>query len=94
MVERQGEGPVAIRWDEIARIITYKYDLFSTDEICIGFLTDKNVEPWVEIREEWEGFLEACKEMKRRFPTIPEDWYSEIMVPVFDRKETVLYERN
>jgi hypothetical protein len=90
-VLRNGEVLAHVRWSDVKRIIAYKYDLFGTDEICVGFLTAPDADSWLEISEEWAGFLEATSKMEMSFPTIPKDWYNEIMVPAFERKETVLW---
>jgi len=91
-VIRCGETLASVRWRDVRKIITYKYDLFSTDEICVGFFTDEDADTWLEISEEWKGFLEAVEMMERWFPSIPRNWFNEVMVPAFERKETVLYE--
>jgi len=89
---RAGQVVASLRWSDVRKIITYKYDLFSTDEICVGFLTAPDAEAWFEISEEWPGFLAAVEKMEELFPSIPENWYRDVMVPVFARKETVLWE--
>ena len=81
-----------IFWSEITQIIAYKYDNFSYDEICVGFVPKNKSDPWLEISEEWEGFLRAKEKMEEMFPSINKEWLGEIMVPAFERKETVLYE--
>ena len=78
-------------WSEIKQIIAYKYDNFSYDEICIGFVPKQRDESWLEISEEWEGFSQAKREMETVFPSINKEWLEEITLPAFERKETVLY---
>jgi len=80
------------RWSDVKQIITYKHDLFSTDEIRVGFLAATEADSWLEISEEWSGFKEAIARMEELFPSIPGDWFWEVAVPAFDRKETVLWE--
>ena len=41
----------SVRWADVKRIITYKYDLITTDEICVGFPTAADAESWLEISE-------------------------------------------
>lgn len=82
----------SVNWVDIKKIIVYKYDNFTTDEICVGLLTALDADSWLEISEECSGFMEAVEKMREVFPSIPEDWYIEVMVPVFERKETVLWQ--
>lgn len=85
-----------VRWEEVREIRTYKIDLFSYDEICLGFEvtgvgTTEGETQWIEVTESDQGFRSLAEEMKRRFPAIPSDWYSEVMFPAFAPCEAVLY---
>ena len=91
-VMRDRDLLATVRWSEVRKIIAYKYDLFAYDEICIGFLKEPDADGWLEISEEWKGFREAIRRMEEIFPSIPKDWFNEIMVPAFERKETVIYQ--
>lgn len=82
----------SVRWSDIKKIITYKYDLFTTDDICVGFLAEKDAEMWLEINKDWDGFPVATNRMESLFTSIPKDWFHSVMVPAFERKETVLWE--
>ena len=83
----------SIFWSEITQIIAYKYDNFSYDEICVGLVSKNESDSWLEISEEWEGFLSAKEKMEKIFPSIKKEWLGEIMVPAFECKKIVLYER-
>lgn len=87
-----GEILASVQWCHVKKIITYKYDLLTTDVICVGFLTEKDAHSWLEISEDWHGFREATDRMESRFPSIPKDWFVNVMVPAFERRERVLYE--
>ena len=89
---REDDVLASVRWSDVKKIIAYKYDLFATDEICIGFLASSDAASWPEINEQWSGFREAATKMEAIFPSIPKDWYVEIMVPALECKETVLWE--
>jgi len=45
----------------------------------------------LEISEECVGFPEVAAEMRRRFPTIDEAWYADVMQPPFATNYTLLY---
>ncbi len=80
-----------ISWSNVTKIITYKYDNFTTDEICVAFRTWRESDAWLEVSEEWLGFSELMKVMKQRFPEINSGWYMAVMQPPFERRETVLW---
>lgn len=81
-----------LRWSDVRRIIAYKYDLFSYDEICVGFLTDPTADDWLEISERSDGFADAMKFVEARFPSIPDRWFWDVSRPAFVRNETVLWD--
>lgn len=90
----QGQKVLAsMLWTDVRKIAAYKYDLLSCDEICVAAIGESE-DSGIEVSEEWQGFGAFIAEMERRFPSIPEDWYGEVMVPAFARKETVLFERS
>jgi len=93
-VMRGGEKLSLVRWCEVKKIIAYKYALYTTDEVCVAFLTQKDADSWLEINEDWEGFREATDQMVSLFPSIPKDWFCNVSIPAFERKETVLYEES
>lgn len=87
--ERDPETHDTVSWNEVAEIQTYKYDLWSTDEICLAFTIDGK--SWTEISEEVQGFGELCRAMSEHFPTIKENWFREVMLPAFATNHRMLY---
>jgi hypothetical protein len=85
-------GSRTVGWSTVARIRTYKVDLFSVDCICLLFELDG--EPPLEVTEESNGFNRFMDVLLERFPTIPPDWYGTVMQPPFERNEAVLFERS
>ena len=82
-----------VRWTDVARIQTYKLDLFTTDCICLLF-ESRSGQPPVQVSEEWEGFNDLFGPLSAAFPSIPQSWYMEVMSPPFQAKRTVLYDAN
>lgn len=80
-----------VRWADVARIQTYKLDLVTTDCICLLFESRSGGEP-TQVSEEWKGFADLFGPLTAAFPTIPKDWYTEVMQPAFETKRTVLYD--
>ena len=85
------QGGRKVRWDAIRAITTYKRDLVIYDDICLEFQTDAGV--WVEVSEEEPGFRCLVTEIERRFPGIPQDWFTTVMHPAFKPNERVLWQR-
>ena len=48
----------------------------------------------VQISEEWSGFADLFEPLSLAFPSIPRDWYTEVMDPAFRENRRVLYESN
>ena len=80
-----------VRWSDVRRIQTYKLDLVTTDCICLLFELDGAKVP-VQISEEWSGFADLFEPLSLAFPSIPRDWYTEVMDPAFRENRRVLYE--
>ena len=81
----------SVRWRNVARILTYKVDLLTTDCICLLFeFIDGS--PAVQVSEEWGGFDEIFGPLSAAFPTIPSDWYLAVMTPAFEANRRVLYD--
>ena len=82
-----------VHWTDVSEIVTWKNDLLTTDEICLSFRISIDPDKYVWISEETPGFIEASEEMGKRFPSIPNYWYSSAMQRPVDRNETVLYSK-
>jgi hypothetical protein len=81
---------ISFRWQDVGEIVTFKRDFFTWDDIRLAFhITDG----WVEMSEQWDRWTDVCMEMARRFPTIPERWYFEVMLPPFETCYRTLYRR-
>ena len=80
------------RWADVSRIETYKWDLFATDLICLGFTVDSKQVTY-EVDEEMSGFSELRDSMRSHFPSIPEDWWGVVAQPPFATNLRLLYER-
>jgi hypothetical protein len=92
------EGPpIRVPWDSVRRIRTYKIDLFSYDEVCLGFeLPDPNAAGaslWIEVTESNQGYRPLVQQMEAQFPTIAANWESEVMFPAFESCEAILFSR-
>ena len=81
---------LAIAWADVAEIATFKRDLYIYDDIRLSFRR-RGTDLWLEISEECAGFPEMAAEMRRRFPTIDEAWYLDVMQPPFATNYTLLY---
>ena len=56
-----------VDWVDVKKIITYKYDLYTTDEICLGFFLGTNENIYWEIAESWVGFNVVVEKMELVF---------------------------
>lgn len=83
-------GTSLIRWPDVNRIIGYKLDLFTTDEICIELHVGDRA---IRFSESTPGWYQFVARLQKVFPTIPKGWDMDIMVPPFATNYTVLFER-
>lgn len=87
-----GETKARVRWADVVEIATFKHDLFSIDEICLGFRrADSDTFAWAG--EEDLGFAALREEVDRRFTGIQPDWFWEVMVPAFEEKWTTIWQK-
>jgi hypothetical protein len=92
-LRRADAGCDEFRWDQAERILAYKVDLLTTDEIFVAFeYHDANGRQMTfEVSEECPGFQDFMTALGRAFPTITADWYPRVMKPAFARNLIVLY---
>ena len=83
---------VEVRRSDVAGIVAYKRDNFTTDEIRLVFQVVEPGDSVHEVSEEWPGFEELFATLEGEFGINP-TWYVEIMQPPFAPTPRVLYER-
>lgn len=89
-VFEEEEKKCSVRWSDAVEVFAYKMDLFTVDEICIGFRVDSAGAYWW-VSEEFAGYREFVEELSRRFPGIRADWFSDVAFPAFVEKRTTLW---
>jgi hypothetical protein len=84
------EEPLSFCWRDVEEIRTFKLDLLTTDDVRLAFRVSDG---WYELSEEHTGFMELSEAMRAKFPSIPEDWYQEVMQPAFATNQRTLWKR-
>jgi hypothetical protein len=86
---RSPPDPFRAQWSSIRRIMGFKVDCFSVDQIRMEF----SFEPgnFVVVTEDSPGFRQLMEEAERRFPSL-EGWFQKIFLPPFAPCITLLYE--
>lgn len=85
-----GRAEFAVRWDDVVEIAAFKRDLFTCDEICLGFRTRGGDEFW-SVGEDDAGFEGVVTELERRFSGIRTDWRAAVMKPAFRENWTRIW---
>jgi hypothetical protein len=83
---------VAVPWAVVDRIVAYKRDNVTTDEVHLAFELRDPPGAVREVSEEWPGFEELFGALEREFG-ISAGWYMEVMHPAFAPNLRILYER-
>jgi hypothetical protein len=78
-------------WGEVREVVTFKRDCGIYDDIRLAFRIDDD--DWIEVSEEAEGWSDLTAAVERHFPSVPTDWYWTVMLPPFETRYRVLYER-
>ncbi len=80
-----------ILWNEIEKLVAYKMDLGTIDEICLDVVYG---EYQITITEETPGWYQFVEKTKEIFPFIAKNWDSTIVYPAFATNLTIIYQRN
>ena len=83
-------GPKKIKWESIEKIVAYKIDLMTTDEVRMDIVYG---DYQFTITEETPGWFQFIIKTRSVFPTITKDWDTKILFPAFATNYTVVYER-
>lgn len=81
---------IQITWDSVVEIVVFKRDLFSIDEICLGFRC-RGRDDYQWVGEEDLEFSALQAEVEKRFSGIRTDWFQEVAVPAFRENWTVIW---
>lgn len=74
---------VKISWDIVSEVFAFKRDLFTVDEICIGFRINDEGE-YYEINEEMENYTELINFLNIPFAGIKQNWFTDVAHPAFE----------
>ena len=79
-----------VPWSAVLEVFAYKEDLFSFDEIRLGFRVSDDGTFW-SVSEDWPGYRELLDDLPVRFPGIRTDWFSGVAFPAFATNRTTLW---
>ena len=81
-----------VLWSSITRVLAYKRDRFTTDEIVIVFVQRGDLTHSLEVSEECTGFADLFAPLERELGVSPE-WYLRTSAKPFDPDVQIVYER-
>ncbi len=84
-------GRKKVKWQDIERLIAYKADLMTTDEIRLDIVCN---DFQTTITEETPGWYQFVEKTKTVFPSLADNWDNEITQPAFKTNLIVLYDRS
>jgi hypothetical protein len=80
-----------IEWREIEKLVVYKIDLLTFDEICLDIVLPKTI---LTITEEIPGWWSFLDQVELQFPATKDSWTKFRGGPAFDRSVTTIYQRS
>jgi hypothetical protein len=92
-VDREVQTRVA--WAEVTAVFAYKQDCFAVDRIWIAIADQQEDKIRVELSEDDAGYQALIDELPKRLPGCPspEEWFTSVAIPAFDKNLTVLFRR-
>ena len=87
---QSSSGEQKVKWADIERLVAYKKDLVTIDEICLDIIYNNRE---ITVTEETVGWYQFLQKIRLEFPSIPENWDSDIAHPAFATNLRVLYQR-
>jgi hypothetical protein len=92
IISQDGVESGSIKWDSVIEIMAWKDDLFTVDEIAVGFRSEDDGGMTI-IRESDEGFIGVQSDFESRFDDIADDWWSNVAFPPFAENPTTIWKR-
>jgi hypothetical protein len=84
-------GETSHKWSDIETVFGFKKDLYAIDDICLDIFTNDNL--CLQVTESTPGWYQFEKRLSENIPSIPTDWITEISVPAFEMKLSLLFDR-
>lgn len=87
-----GEVAARFEWRQVAAVRAWKWDLLTTDCICLGFDLEDGATT-VCVHEELDGYTEVVKRMEHRCVGFRPDWWQLVAFPAFSQNLTTVWTR-
>tara|TARA_R110000868_G_scaffold385339_3_gene653190 strand:+ start:554 stop:1090 length:537 start_codon:yes stop_codon:yes gene_type:complete len=78
-------------WTEIEKLTGFLFGRITYDDVCLQIESENKTSV---ISEEFDGWRMFMTELYKRIPELDEEWERIMYNPPFERKETILYNRN
>ena len=89
-VVEHGRTLTRVAWTEVVEVFAFKEDLFTVDEICLGFRVHEDG-TFRMVNEDYIGYKELIAGLERRFSGIRTNWFSDVAFPAFAENRTTLW---
>ena len=88
-VIRYEKPEMRVKWAEVGEVFAFKRDLFTMDEVCLGFRRG-DTELYVWVSEDDRGFKHFLSHVEQRFNIDPK-WFGKVAYPAFQQNLTTLW---
>jgi len=81
-----------LAWDKVDAVIAYKQDIYTMDQIRLGFVTTGGT---IVVTEDMQGWDELVQQLPIRLPNALSfsEWWERVAQPPFALSLTTLYKR-
>ncbi|MFZ1786879.1 MAG: hypothetical protein WAT92_01150 [Saprospiraceae bacterium] len=83
-----GNNTDQIKWAEIEKIIAFKKELVTEDQICLEFESNNRT---FYCSEDYEGWIEFEEMLRQQITQIDETWKSSVSYPPFEESKTTIF---
>ena len=81
-----------MRWGDISKIAAWKKDVLAYDLVCLGFQAVGR-DDFFYCDENQHGWDTLLGELKNRFDVQSGEWLSQVLLPRFEEKFTIVWRR-
>lgn len=85
-----GSSRINVKWCEIEKIVAFKKDLLTYDQICLEIYSNKKQ---FYCSEDFDGWNDFVKELNNQLPRLDKNWIRKVSQPPFEKSRTTIFSK-